>query len=99
MAVLDVGGAVNAGSLDAAEAVLDAKGRAGGHGDVVVDGIGGALAEGEPALFCFGIDGANAHAVAGLLDLDFDLVGEGFGIGARAGLNANRGVDIDVAAG
>src|ERR1700683_3775149 len=94
MAVVDVGFAAHAVYGDAAKTVFHKELRVGGSSDVVIDRIGGVLADVEPFLLFAGIDGADAHAVAGLLHFDLYLLRVGFGFLARPSLHPNGSRDF-----
>ena len=68
-----------------------------GRCDVVVHGIRSVAAVEQPALI-FGVNRADKNPVPRLQHIDLDFLGVGVGFFARAGLHANRGADLHVAA-
>ena len=53
----------------------------------------------KPLLLFLGIDSLDAHSFASLLNFDFDFLRERFCFLVRAGLRADRGGNLDLAAG
>src|SRR5204863_9990551 len=71
----------------------------GWHPNVITDGPRRVLAGVKPFFLFLGIDSLDAYSFPGLLHFDLDFLREGLCFLVRAGLRANRGRNLDVAAG